>query len=411
MSEAGTPLRDLPHPPPALAQRLSQGWRAQWRRLRRPAIESGYASLCGSHHGRNQDAVLAHAPLFAVADGVGGGSAGELASSQLLAWCRDIAPTIWRDAAALAQRLQAADAVLAERLRDLHTQGPSATTFAGAWLDAKGRGHIAHVGDARILLGQPGPPVPPGWQVRAITQDQTYAHLGEAPPPGGSPDDPARMVGVGVIGLPPVATIHLAEGQWLMLCSDGAHRFLPPTLIAALWAQAERRAAPLGAVAQQLAQAAQAAGSRDDISVLLVRRNPRWGLRRAAWWVLAGALALVALLVALLVVAALWRTPARSDGASASAEGGRSTSVPAGTAEGAPGAASVAGAAAHVASGASGATGADVPSILNPVAGPAAPATGPSSTASSPASLRPMPAAPTASAARTHRAAPPSGAR
>ena len=30
-----------------------------------------------------------------------------------------------------------------------------------------------------------------------LTCDDTFRHLGEPPPPGGAPDDPARMVGNG----------------------------------------------------------------------------------------------------------------------------------------------------------------------------------------------------------------------
>ena len=117
--------------------------RTQCRLARRPRIESGWASLRGAGHARNQDAVLAAAPLFAVADGVGGGSAGELASSQLLAWCRDIPPNAWRRPETLAARLREADAALAQALHALSPGGRSATTFAGAWLRADGRSLVA----------------------------------------------------------------------------------------------------------------------------------------------------------------------------------------------------------------------------------------------------------------------------
>ena len=271
------------------ADRLRQRLSAEWTRLRRPITEAAFASLRGHGHSRNQDSVLAAAPLYAVADGVGGGKAGELASTQMLDWCRRIGPEIWRHPQRLAQHLIGADLALAASLRALNTGGPSATTFAGAWLARNGRGHLAHVGDVRILGLRPDRH---GVRVSALTQDQTYAAMGEAAPPGGNAGDPARMVGVGAIGQPPVQAVALREGQMLLLCSDGFHRFVSPETLAGHVGQALRHDWPLARLAQRLAQLAQDEGSHDDVSVLLVRRNPRWGVRRGLWWTLAAALVL-----------------------------------------------------------------------------------------------------------------------
>ena len=292
-----TPLVGQRVPPAPRATPL-QWLRQQWRLARRPRIESGWASVCGAGHARNQDAVLAAAPLFAVADGVGGGSAGELASSQLLAWCHQIPPSAWRHPETLAATLRQADDALAAALQRLNPGGRSATTFAGAWLRPDGRGCIAHVGDSRILQlsARRGE-----WQCSALTVDQTYENLGETPPAGGRPDDPARMVGIGAAGDPVVARLRLRENDWLLLCSDGLHRFVAAPQLADVC----RRGAdqPLPAVAQDLAQTALARGSRDDISVLLVRRNPL-AAARAPFWLAAAAAA-----VAAAVVAVAARTP------------------------------------------------------------------------------------------------------
>ena len=271
------------------AVRLRQRLSAEWAGLRRPTTEAAFASLRGQGHSRNQDSVLAAAPLYAVADGVGGGKAGELASTQMLDWCRRIGPEIWRHPQRLAQHLIGADLALAASLRALNTGGPSATTFAGAWLARNGRGHLAHVGDVRILGLRPDRH---GVRVSALTQDQTYAAMGEAAPPGGNAGDPARMVGVGAIGQPPVQAVALRDGQMLLLCSDGFHRFVSPETLAGHVGQALRYDWPLARLAQRLAQLAQDEGSQDDVSVLLVRRNPRWGVRRGLWWTLAAALVL-----------------------------------------------------------------------------------------------------------------------
>ncbi|MDP9932876.1 PP2C family protein-serine/threonine phosphatase [Variovorax paradoxus] len=289
--DAVTPLarhRVVPAPRRSVADWLRQ----QWALARRPRIESGWASLCGTGHERNQDAVLAAMPLFAVADGVGGGSAGELASSQMLAWCRTIQPADWHRPEALAAKLGEADTALASALERLSPGGRSATTFVGVWLRRSGRGLVAHVGDSRVLQLRPRSGA---WEATRLTADQTYANLGEVPPVGSRPDDPARMVGVGAIGEPSVTRLHLRENDWLLLCSDGFHRFMSePTLAALCKSEAS---VPLHGLAQLLAQAAARAGSRDDISVLLVRRNPSGGARVSFWLALAAsAIAALALL-------------------------------------------------------------------------------------------------------------------
>jgi protein phosphatase len=287
-----TPLLQ-PQPSQSSPASPLQWLRLQWRLVRRPRIESGWATLCGAGHAHNQDAVLAAAPLFAVADGVGGGSAGELASSQLLAWCREIPRGVWRRPDTLAARLRQADAALAQALQELNPGGRSATTFAGAWVGNDGRGCIAHFGDSRILLLRPQAGA---WQCTALTVDQTYANLGEPPPPGGHPDDPARMVGVGAAGEPAVAALRLRENDWLLLWSDGLHRFVPMPLLAGLCQRGADSSLPR--LAQDLAQQALARGSHDDISVLLVRRNPLGGAR-AGFWLAAGLVALASVVAVL----------------------------------------------------------------------------------------------------------------
>ena len=282
--DAVTPLvRQRIAPAP---RRSAADWlRRHWALARRPRIESGWASVCGVGHERNQDAVLAAAPLFAVADGVGGGSAGELASSQMLAWCRAIQLANWQRPEALAAKLRESDAALADALERLNPGGRSATTFAGAWLRRSGHGMVAHVGDSRVLQLRPRPGA---WQLTRLTVDQTYGNLGELPPEGSRADDPARMVGVGAIGEPPVVRLRLRENDWLLLCSDGLYRFVPEPTLAALCQCAVD--APLHTLAQQFAQVAAQAGSRDDISVLLVRLNPLGGARILFWLAFAASL-------------------------------------------------------------------------------------------------------------------------
>lgn len=286
-----TPMRETP--PKEIATSWGSRLRRQAMLAIRPRIEVGWASRCGTYHAHNQDAVFAVAPLFAVADGVGGGRAGELASSEMLAWCQALPPTLWRDANALTVHLPQADEALAARLRTLEPSGMSATTFVAAWLRPGGRCHVTHVGDARLLLGKR---TGSALQWRQVTQDDTYAYLGESPPDGGKPDDPARMVGVGCIGNPSVQVLALREGDQLILCSDGLHRFVDVPAIARRLAQSEQAGESLYVTAERLVADAQASASHDDISVVLVRLNPWAGARLPFWCAAASTIALAAVI-------------------------------------------------------------------------------------------------------------------
>ena len=78
-----------------------------------------------------------------------------------------------------------------------HTDGAGAATVAlcagtgmllSRWL-------IAWVGDCRVYRVSARREEP----AQLLTVDDTYGHLSEVPPPGGSSDDPARMVGNGAV--------------------------------------------------------------------------------------------------------------------------------------------------------------------------------------------------------------------
>src|SRR5207302_1121907 len=73
-----------------------------------------------------------------------------------------------------------------------------------------------------------------GGPAQLLTLDDTYRHLSEQPPPGGSLDDPARMVGNGAVDAPNVRDVDLGCGEMLLLCSDGIHKHAGPRDIARL---------------------------------------------------------------------------------------------------------------------------------------------------------------------------------
>lgn len=265
----------LPSPCNSGSQHL-KGWHIAW------------AQIDGSHHLINEDR-LAHRPvqfrgearqaLFAaLADGVGGGARGDVAAQALADYSVALHPSDYLRAAAIATHLAGADDHVRAALREV-TFSPGAATLAAAWLGADGRGHILRVGDSRLYRLTAD-------AIEALTRDQTYAHTGEPVPDGYAPDDLANMIGTGHMGEPEIQPIHLAPGSHLLLCSDGLHRGLADTALHARFLAAlATHGGQLEPTARDLCQAARAAGSDDDISLILISRPipPRaTGWQR--WW-------------------------------------------------------------------------------------------------------------------------------
>lgn len=285
-SVASTPVQHAPDAPA----------RSRWFRQERPALEHAETSRGGTYHAVNQDAVRAEPPhFFGVADGVGGGAHGEVASRAALAHCAGLDQSRRSDPDALRAHVRKADAVVRQALAEVSDQA-GATTLVGVWLTGW-RGHIVHVGDARAsrLRFRGGKA-----RLEVLTRDQTYGELDEAPPPGGSAGDPARMIGVGAVGDPPAARLRLGRGDILLLSSDGLHRYAEPWEIEAAATDWQAEGAPLRALANRLESLALGKGSPDDITILLVRRNAWLAMPWLKW---------VGLLSALLAVspaAGMW---------------------------------------------------------------------------------------------------------
>jgi serine/threonine protein phosphatase PrpC len=272
------------------------GWRRFWPRCRRGGLEAAFASETGVVHDANEDCCIhapsAEAPVFcAVADGVGGGAHGDVASHALIGHCAAAPRKIYRDPEKIVEWLRRGDAVVRTAIAR-RTDRPGASTLAAAWFLSAGRAHLVHVGDCRAYRLRPRRGG--SYRIEPLTADQTYANLSQPPPAGAGPDDPARMVGVGAVGTPPVRRVDLREGELLLLCSDGLHKFVSDDALAALAGSELRSGADLKQVCRSLARAARQNGSHDDVSVLLVRRRPGFGAAAKYW--LALALTLVAAL-------------------------------------------------------------------------------------------------------------------
>ena len=236
-------------------------------------LEAAVASSCGSQHAVNEDA---HSPLdgtgrlFVVADGVGGGAMAQTASRLLVAQLHQALEGQPLEGDRVAMAMLAADRTIAEAIARVTDRPGAATVALCAPLDASAaRWLVAWVGDCRVYrFSARG-----AGQLDLLTRDDTFGHLGEAPPPGGSANDPARMVGNGATTGANVAVHGLDRGELLVLCSDGVHKHLD----GADWCRLLGAPASLAQRGQALVARARTRGSVDDATVLLLHRSdPGW---------------------------------------------------------------------------------------------------------------------------------------
>lgn len=243
----------------------------------------------------NEDAhseVDRSASLFVVADGVGGGAMAARASRELVSHLHARLDGAKAEPATLRAALIDADRTIGESIAARSDANGAATVAlcqgGGAALT---RWLVAWVGDCRVYRLSPAE----GGAAQLLTVDDTYRHLEEAPPLGGSPDDPARMVGNGAVDRPNVRSVRLRAGDMLVLCSDGVHKHVAANDIGSVL----RDPAPLARRCMRLIDRARRGGSQDDATVLVLQRAEREVVRVAR--VVTGAVA-----IALLAVATLW---------------------------------------------------------------------------------------------------------
>jgi serine/threonine protein phosphatase PrpC len=236
-------------------------------------VRAAVATSCGTRHALNEDshsALDGDAPLFVVADGVGGGAQASRASRELvsrlhasLAWA-DSDPRRVRDALLDADRaIERGIATESER------SGAATVALCKATEPSMQRWLVAWVGDCRVYqVSAENEP-----RAQLLTVDDTYRELREAPPSGGSPDDPARMVGNGAVDAPNLRGVDLRSADMLVLCSDGVHKHASAPDIARLLCGP----GPLAARCERLVALARSNGSHDDATVLVVQRTARGG--------------------------------------------------------------------------------------------------------------------------------------
>ena len=215
---------------------------------------------------RNEDAYVCDPPLFAIADGMGGAQAGELASSLAAAAIGERSRGIQGEAA-VAELVQAANARVYQRATEDPSAAGMGTTVTVAVVDAASSTVvIGHVGDSRA------------YRVRAGSLDQLTAdhslvaelvRSGRLTPEQAA-GHPHRSVITRAVGTEPVVdvdtfTLEAVAGDLYLLCSDGLTDMIDDAEILAV---SEGAALEPDAVARQLVAAANRAGGIDNVTVV-----------------------------------------------------------------------------------------------------------------------------------------------
>jgi PPM family protein phosphatase len=233
-------------------------------------IEVGVASDIGQVREGNEDSYVVDAPLYAVADGMGGHRGGEVASSLAL---ETIEAMFRADDGTLADQLRAANRAVHERsLHDRQVSGMGTTVTAVVVEDATAL--LAHVGDSRAYLLRAG-------DLRQITADHTLvARMVTAGEISRQEADvhPQRNVLTRSIGTEASVKVdedHLAllDDDRLLLCSDGLTDMLSEDQIEAIM---EAEPDPQRA-ADRLVKAANRAGGVDNITALVLHAHAEDG--------------------------------------------------------------------------------------------------------------------------------------
>ena len=219
--------------------------------------------------------------IYLLADGMGGHNAGEVASALAVDTAFSTISTSLSDTAAdclltlMANAMNAAHQEINSKSRTRLSFMGMGTTLVIVVVRAD-TAYIAHAGDSRAyLLSQHFEYLQAEMgRLKRITNDHT---MGDQLLANGMPLDRipekqfhtlTQAVGYGEPPTPEFNTVELKQGDILLLCSDGLTDMLTDAEIESVLI---RDAASLNVLADNLIEAANAKGGRDNISVVLVK--------------------------------------------------------------------------------------------------------------------------------------------
>jgi PPM family protein phosphatase len=231
------------------------------------AAESTLKTDTGRQRRENEDSAFASAPLFVVADGMGGAQAGEVASRLAIETFEEGLPDDGNAEQQLAGRVREANHKIYECARAEHGREGMGTTLTAAYLDETELA-IAHVGDSRAYLFRDG-------ELTRLTRDHSLVDelvrqgkLTEEQAAG----HPQRSIITRALGPEPDVEVDtfsypVHAGDVLLLCSDGLTSMVSEERVAEILGSSQT----LDEAGTRLIDAANEAGGRDNITVVLFR--------------------------------------------------------------------------------------------------------------------------------------------
>jgi serine/threonine protein phosphatase PrpC len=231
--------------------------------------EAFHVSDTGRHRKLNEDRWFVRAPLFGVADGMGGAPAGEVASQIAIDVLEQGLPG---GSAPAEERLAALTVEANARIHDSSRldadRAGMGTTMTTAWLGEEELA-IAHVGDSRLYCLR-------GGNLERLTRDHSLVEdlvrEGRITPEEAE-DHPQRSIVTRALGAEAhVMADHFTwgakHGDVYLICSDGLTDMVKPE---AAVGEILARAGSLRDAGRALVEAANTAGGRDNITVVLFR--------------------------------------------------------------------------------------------------------------------------------------------
>lgn len=274
-------------------------------RTRKGALTSfGSRTDIGCLRDHNEDSLVVTPPLFAVADGMGGHAAGEVASEIAVRVLSELAPE-HPDGEALGRAIEEANRAVIQAAHEGRGRQGMGTTMTAAMLEGE-RLVIAQVGDSRAYLLHQG-------KLQQLTRDHSLmADMIEAGQltPEEARTHPQRSVITRALGSdvhlhPDIYEINVETGDRLLVCSDGLSGMVFDDQIESTL----RRVQDPQRCASQLVNEAIAAGGHDNVTVIVANVTGYAEVRRKK---LARktklSIALVLVLFAAIVAGAAWGT-------------------------------------------------------------------------------------------------------
>ena len=231
------------------------------------AADTIWKTDTGRQRRDNEDNAFVRAPLFVVADGMGGAQAGEVASALAVEEFQQDLPADGSPEERLTARIRSANRRIYELSRTEHEHAGMGTTLTAVYL-ADDYLAVAHVGDSRAYIFRDG-------DLNRLTQDHSLVEelvrqgkLTEEQ----AAEHPQRSIITRALGIESEVEVdtwsyQMRAGDVVLLCSDGLTSMISEDQVTGIL----RAETNLQLAAGRLIGAANDAGGRDNITVVLFR--------------------------------------------------------------------------------------------------------------------------------------------